>query len=93
MCTKEEQHNKYDLFEQQEGPFSPLLHSQVNEFRPKLHTAPEQQGFSSHKLITTRGNKVKLQSELKLSRPNSCVGEISSCSDSRKLNMLLVVRL
>ena len=91
MCTKEGQHNEYDLLEQQEGPFSPLLHSQVNEFSPKLHTAPEQQGFFSHKLITTRENK--LQSELKLSRPNSCVGEILSCLESRKLNMLLVKRL
>ena len=93
MCTKEEQHNEYNLLEQQEGPFSPLLHSQVNEFRPKLHTAPEQHGFFSHKLITTRENKMKLQSQLNLSRPNSCVGEILSCLESRKLNMLLVVRL
>ena len=34
MYTKEEKHNEYDLLEQQEGPFSPLLHSQVNEFSP-----------------------------------------------------------
>ena len=82
MYTKEEKHNEYDLLEQQEGPFSPLLHSQVNEFSPKLHSAPEQHGFFSHKLITTRENKVKLQSELNHSRPNNGVGEMLSYLDN-----------